>query len=158
MRTVAYTIDQMQQQLIHGLQGKDLTPLQRKSGVKDQIILHRIKNKLTDESTLTMGRNPMFELQFFDPHLDFPVEPLHTVLLGVIKYGWTVTCMAVGPGQKMTTFESRLASVDIDGLSIEPIRAQYIIQYRGGPYRRPNPLAGLQSGHTVVIVKLNPFE
>lgn len=67
----------------------------------------------------------------FDPHLDGPVEPLHTVLLGVVKYAWGLTCKEIDSNNNLPLFEARLASVSTDGLSIPPIRAQYLVQYRG---------------------------
>ncbi|KAJ7821070.1 hypothetical protein B0H13DRAFT_1551076, partial [Mycena leptocephala] len=55
----------------------------------------------------------------FDPTKDTPVEILHTILFGVVKYIWH------------TTYSIRLQSASTDSLSIPAIRANYIMQYAG---------------------------
>jgi len=57
-----------------------------------------------------------------------PVEILHTVLLGVVKYCWHMTHVDWSAAQK-TLFAQRLVEVSIDGLTLPPIRASYFIQY-----------------------------
>lgn len=66
-----------------------------------------------------------------DVHQDTPVELLHTVLLGVIKYIWVTTCAQVVANGTLKEFQARLASANIRGLNIPPIRAAYLMQYRG---------------------------
>ena len=68
----------------------------------------------------------------FDPHLDNPVEPLHTVLLGVIKYAWSITTAYVIDSNNLHVLEIRLRDANVDGLSIEALRAAYLTQYKGG--------------------------
>jgi hypothetical protein len=53
---------------------------------------------------------------------------LHTILLGVLKYLWHSTHTSWTPDQKKT-FELRLQAAETSGLSIEGIRAGYIVQY-----------------------------
>lgn len=65
----------------------------------------------------------------YDPNMDSPVEILHTVLLGVQKYAWSMACSEVSQAN-MSLWQARLESVSIDGMSIDPIAAEYIIQYR----------------------------
>lgn len=83
----------------------------------------------------------------FNAHLDCPVEPLHTVLLGVIKYAWAMTCKQIEESKKLLVFQARLQSINVDGLSIDPIRAEYLVQYR-------NSLIGRQFK---TIVQIVPF-
>lgn len=59
------------------------------------------------------------------------MELLHTVLLGVIKYIWALTCAQVIAKGTLKDFQARLASANIRGLNIPPIRAAYLVQYRG---------------------------
>lgn len=60
---------------------------------------------------------------------DTPVEILHTVLLGIIKYAWyNLHTSWKDPQQDL--FVVRLQSTDLSGLSIPPIRATYMLQYR----------------------------
>ncbi|KAJ7196272.1 hypothetical protein GGX14DRAFT_403477 [Mycena pura] len=64
----------------------------------------------------------------FDPSRDTPIELLHTILLGVLKYLWHTTHTAWTAEQKKL-FELRLQATNTSGLSIEGIRAGYIVQY-----------------------------
>lgn len=64
-----------------------------------------------------------------DPTQDTPVELLHTILLGIVKYIWHAvhTTMSEANRDKFTV---RLQATDTHGLNIPPIRAAYMMQYR----------------------------
>jgi hypothetical protein len=64
-----------------------------------------------------------------DPTQDTPVEILHTILLGVIKYVW-YNLHSSWSDQERNLFALRLQSTDINGLSIPPLHAAYMLQYR----------------------------
>jgi hypothetical protein len=66
-----------------------------------------------------------------DPSQDTPVEILHTILLGIVKYLWHNLHTSWSEAQQ-NLFVIRLQSSDIDGLTVPPIRASYMMQYRNG--------------------------
>ena len=64
-----------------------------------------------------------------DPTQDMPIEILHTILLGIMKYVWhslNVSWM----DSTHAIFAIRLQLVDLSGLTVAPLRAGYIIQYQ----------------------------
>ncbi|GJE86660.1 hypothetical protein PsYK624_027410 [Phanerochaete sordida] len=133
---------------------KAVQDLQTATGVKDAYTQHwinylidRAKKLKQDDSTRTKDSisdellkwvddnkekiiSPFFTLEGFDPTQDTPIEILHTILLGVIKYIWHATHTAWKDADK-NLYAHRLQATDTSGLSIPAIRAQYIMQYAG---------------------------
>lgn len=73
----------------------------------------------------------LISLADLDPSQDTPVEILHTILLGIVKYLWHNIHTSWSVADR-DLFVIRLQSTDIDGLSVPPIRAAYMMQYRNG--------------------------
>lgn len=68
-----------------------------------------------------------------DPHSDTPVEVLHTVLLGFVKYFWRDVIqnqLGRGAAQK-DLLKTRLNSFDVSGLQIPPLAGHLLVQYAG---------------------------
>ena len=73
----------------------------------------------------------------FNIHLDTPTEILHTVLLGVVKYYWAQTIWLLKNRSKsLSLFQTRLASVEWNGLNAPSTNAEYICQYHGSLIRK----------------------
>lgn len=64
--------------------------------------------------------------------MDTPTEILHTVLLGVVKYFWGQTVFVLEKAKLLTRFQTRLDSLDRDGLNAPSLNADYICHYKGG--------------------------
>ncbi|KAJ7780397.1 hypothetical protein B0H14DRAFT_3095767 [Mycena olivaceomarginata] len=75
--------------------------------------------------------NPLLDIAGLDPNRDTPVEILHTILLGIVKYVWYTLHSGWSEAQR-DLFVIRLQSTDIGGLTIPPIRTAYMMQYRNG--------------------------
>lgn len=64
-----------------------------------------------------------------DPHKDAGVEPLHTYLLGQDKYVWHETSKSWNEALS-DRFTIQLQSSSIDGLTLPPLKAAFIVQYK----------------------------
>ncbi|KAJ7233703.1 hypothetical protein C8J57DRAFT_1576265 [Mycena rebaudengoi] len=101
-------------------------------GSKDKYFEHFIQNfqtaanKLKEEQKSRSG--PAHS--DFDASSDTPVEILHVVLLGVVKYWW---CDAVSrqTSKGKEELKARLSSIDVAGLNTPPIRGNTYVQYAG---------------------------
>ncbi|KAF7308303.1 hypothetical protein HMN09_00678300 [Mycena chlorophos] len=79
-------------------------------------------------STLYRALGANLDCTAFDPTVDTPIEVLHTILLGAVKYVWHISHTSWSAANKKT-YSHRLQATDRDGLSIQAIRANYIMQY-----------------------------
>ncbi|KAJ7111881.1 hypothetical protein C8R44DRAFT_632476 [Mycena epipterygia] len=153
-RTAADTLEELHKQIesaCHGIEAA-VKARQTDTGVKDAYTNYWIKDLLRRSHELKKGDpnldsadivkelmdwvkeneskiyNPFLSMKGFDVSKDTPIEILHTILLGIIKYAWHSTHTSWNPSKK-TTYTLRLGATDTAGLSIPPIRASYIMQF-----------------------------
>ncbi|KAK7012711.1 hypothetical protein R3P38DRAFT_3324066 [Favolaschia claudopus] len=74
--------------------------------------------------------NPLLDIAGLDPSQDTPVELLHTILLGVIKYIWHHMNTNRWSDSDRHLLAIRLQTTDLSGLTVPPLRAGYMMQYR----------------------------
>lgn len=72
----------------------------------------------------------MFIILGLDPHNDTPVEVLHVVLLGFIKYFWRDT-VSKQDDKKKQLLIARLTSIDVTGLGISTLSGHTLVKYAG---------------------------
>ena len=65
-----------------------------------------------------------------DPHRDTPVEILHVVLLGFVKYLWRDAIARLQEKQKLILI-TRISSFGCEGTGIGPISGKTLVQYNG---------------------------
>ncbi|KAF7310181.1 FAD-binding-3 domain-containing protein [Mycena indigotica] len=155
-RTASQIRDRLQTQLDLATRGdaKSIKELQMATGTKDKVTQYwidkslarfsQIQDQQPDITTAEISTqvsewlqhqpgdkmNPLLDITGLDPAQDTPVELLHTVLLGVMKYIWHFLNTAQWSDSHRQLLAIRLQSTDISGLSIPPIRAAFMIQYR----------------------------
>ncbi|KAF8834899.1 hypothetical protein BDN67DRAFT_914006 [Paxillus ammoniavirescens] len=75
--------------------------------------------------------NPLLGMLGVDQHKNMPVEILHTILLGVVKYFWGQTVYILDKAHSFDRFQTHLESIDKDGLNSPTLRVDYIVRYKG---------------------------
>ena len=72
-------------------------------------------------------------LKGLDPHHDTPVEILHVVLLGFLKYLWrdVIQNQLTNKQPEKDLLATRLSSFNVAGLGISPLAGRTLVQYAG---------------------------
>ncbi|KAJ7633334.1 hypothetical protein DFH06DRAFT_1004418 [Mycena polygramma] len=96
----------------------------------------KAKQAALDAKLLTLPKNitsPVWRIKGLDPHQDTPVEILHVILLGFVKYMWrdVVQNQLKNKADKKKLLETRLNSFDVSGLGISPLAGHTLVQYSG---------------------------
>ncbi|KAJ7687087.1 hypothetical protein B0H14DRAFT_2654022 [Mycena olivaceomarginata] len=125
------------------------TKLDTKTSVKKSRTEHGLKDKFqmlkkhgveTKRATLEAAvatqpydtMSPVWRIKGLDPHQDTPVEILHVVLLGFVKYLWRdLTQQLKGKDDKKELLTPCLSSLDVSGLSISPLAGRTLVRYSG---------------------------
>ncbi|KAI5888159.1 uncharacterized protein SCHCODRAFT_02691594 [Schizophyllum commune H4-8] len=127
MQTATGTKDKVTQFWIEKLLAKAQEEKKKNSSRSAQDIAAELRIWLDQQPGDKM--NPLLDIAGLDPSQDTPVEILHTVLLGVVKYAWYMMHTSWKEDER-NLFVARLQSTDLGGLSIPSIRAGYMMQYR----------------------------
>ncbi|KAL1937003.1 hypothetical protein VTO73DRAFT_2037 [Trametes versicolor] len=72
--------------------------------------------------------SPVWRIRDFDPHADTPVEILHVILLGFVKYLWRDSVSRLGEAEKKI-LTARLSSFDVSGLGLAPLSGNTLVTY-----------------------------
>ncbi|KAF4584014.1 hypothetical protein EYR40_002512 [Pleurotus pulmonarius] len=154
-RSAAEVRNQLNKQIETAMYGveKPILDMQTATGTKDKIAQYWIDILLTKSREMkshSPGRlpediatelqawlaeqpgekmNPLLNVAGLDPTQDTPVEILHTILLGSIKYVWYNLHTSWTDSQR-NLFVIRLQSTDLGGMHVPPIQAAYLMQYR----------------------------
>ncbi|KAJ7232133.1 hypothetical protein C8J57DRAFT_1439801 [Mycena rebaudengoi] len=72
--------------------------------------------------------SPVWCLKDFDPHQDIPVEILHVILLGFVKYFWRDAVARIKKPDKEILI-SHLSSFNVSGLGISPLPGHTLVNY-----------------------------
>ncbi|KAJ6529506.1 hypothetical protein DFH09DRAFT_1250415 [Mycena vulgaris] len=153
-RTAAETLQELHKQVELACLGvaQAVKDLQTSTGVKDAYTTYWIEDLIRRSRELKKGDpnldsadivkelmdwvtaneskfyNPFLSMKGFDPAKDTPIEILHTILLGIVKYAWHKTHTGWNPATK-AIYTHRLQASNTLGLSIPAIRAGYIMQF-----------------------------
>ena len=113
--------------------------LRKRTAGKPVLLEADVTARLRDELDVLLGGqsiddciNPLLGIRGLDIHKDTPTEILHTILLGVVKYFWGQTAFILDKANSLGTFQTRLESINKDGLNSPTLGADYIVRYKGG--------------------------
>ncbi|KAJ7736951.1 hypothetical protein DFH07DRAFT_842427, partial [Mycena maculata] len=101
------------------------------SGIKDTYhgkLLEMAAVRRTFQADIT---SPVWHIKDFDPHQDTPVEILHVILLGFVKYFWWDAVARLKKPEDKELLIARLSSFNVSGLGISPLSGHTLVTYAG---------------------------
>ncbi|EGO31054.1 hypothetical protein SERLADRAFT_364786 [Serpula lacrymans var. lacrymans S7.9] len=137
------TITQLHAQFVQASQLDSKTKVNKMRTESDKVVgsyqqLRGVASKQAalDESIASLPNtiiSPVWRTKGLDPHQDTPVEILHVVLLGFVKYLWRdlVQLQLKGKLDKLNLLATRLSSLNVNGLGISPLTGKTLVQYSG---------------------------
>ncbi|KAJ7062390.1 hypothetical protein C8F01DRAFT_1285015 [Mycena amicta] len=93
--------------------------------VQKQTDMNRLRATFPTDVT-----SPVWRIKDLDPHQDTPVEILHVILLGFVKYFWQDAIARLKDPEKVI-LETRLSSFDVSGLGLSPLPGHTLVRYAG---------------------------
>ncbi|KAH7867912.1 uncharacterized protein C8R40DRAFT_1164165 [Lentinula edodes] len=97
------------------------TPTEERQGLVDDFIAQNIPPEPSCFS-------PIWRMKGLDPHRDTPVEILHVILLGFVKYYWRDAITRLDDHQK-ETLKHRLSSLDVSSMGLSPLAGETLVKY-----------------------------
>ncbi|KAJ7432037.1 hypothetical protein FB451DRAFT_984978, partial [Mycena latifolia] len=89
-------------------------------------VLEELRNTMPLDETIF---SPALRMDDFDPNSDSPVEILHVILLGFVKYFWRDAVSRQKDGKEI--LKARINSFDTSGLGLAKARGNTLVQYAG---------------------------
>ena len=113
--------------------------LQKRTARKPVLLEADVTARLWDELDVLLGGqsiddriNSLLGIRGLDIYKDTPTKILHTILLGIVKYFWGQTAFILDKANSLKTFQTRLESINKDGLNSPTLGTDYIVRYKGG--------------------------
>ncbi|KAJ7641154.1 hypothetical protein FB45DRAFT_1124604 [Roridomyces roridus] len=75
--------------------------------------------------------SPVWRIKDFDPHQDTPVEILHVILLGFVKYFWRDAIARLKKPAEKELLIARLSSFNVSGLGFPALSGHTLVNYAG---------------------------
>ncbi|KAE9383725.1 hypothetical protein BT96DRAFT_1105543, partial [Gymnopus androsaceus JB14] len=106
-----------------------LQAIATKKGIsKDEKEREMIKLKLSFPKYTT---SPVWRIRDLNPHQDTPVEVLHVILLGAVKYFWRDSVNRTKNKKDQPILIARLSSFNTWGLGLSPLDGKTLVNYAG---------------------------
>ncbi|ESK81523.1 hypothetical protein Moror_15665 [Moniliophthora roreri MCA 2997] len=168
----SYTTEKLQEHLQHAQRvgaNSKLKKFQTQHGIKDtyqMFFIDRLVNSYKGRRTLADKQtalkcaieplpdrtmSPIWRIRGLNPHLDTPVEILHVVLLGFVKYLWcnVIKNQLKDNKDKKRVLAARLCSLNVEGLGMDSstLNRDTLVNYYGS----------LMGGDFQKIAQVAPF-
>ncbi|KAK0471280.1 hypothetical protein IW261DRAFT_1671032 [Armillaria novae-zelandiae] len=107
---------------------KLINSYKRKRGDHRQEALNKAIEEMCEEIM-----SPVWWIKGLDPHADTPIEILHVILLGFVKYMWrdVIHNQLSQNEDKKRQLMVRLASVNVQGMGLPPLAGHTLVTYCG---------------------------